>query len=386
MRHADNTSRGFTLLELTISLALGLIVLAATATLFYQSVKVNWVTSQRAELQSDFRAASNLLQRDIGMAGSGSLGQQGLAAGSVAMPSGVGVTVPVYPCSASACTYDNGVPVAYPGTAPAYYLYSVIPGPNLGITVNGQQSDIITLSYTDANLAMNCYTVSYVSTTSLLFTLPAVLPSTCILPTGVAAPQPLNAPVVGLQVGNMIMVTTTNGPAAVGVVSGPVVAGTTPCGATTCTTYTVPFALGDPGHINQPAILTGTIASLAGQTLSSAVRMLVITYYLDISPMDGVTPRLMRIQSGQAPVPVAENVSYMKFTYDVDSGGTYYAAQSTLPAGTNPTMITKINIAHLTMRSQLPGMSGYQGLDLQTSITPRNLTFGQEYPVSGSSY
>jgi len=382
----ENTNRGFTLLELMVSMAVGLTVLGAAATLFYQSVKINWVTSERAELQSDFRAASNLLARDIGMAGSGSLGQEGLAAGSVALP--VGGTVPVYPCSSTVCTYDNGVPVAYPNTGGANYLYSVIPGPNLGITVNGQQSDIITLSYTDANLAMNCYTVTYVSTTSLTFTLPAVLPTTCILPSGLAAPQALNDPVVGLLTGDMIMVTTTNGPAAMGVVSGPVVAGTTPCGATTCNTYTVPFALGDPGRINQPSIATGTIASLAGQTLTSAVRMLVITYYLDISPVDGVTPRLMRIQNGKAPVPVSENVSYLKFTYDVDSGGTYYAAQSALPAGTNPSMITKINIAHMTMRSQMHGgfATGYQGLDLQTSITPRNLTFGQEYPVSGSAY
>ena len=382
MQHREHTTRGFTLLELTIAMALGLVVLAATVTLFQQAVKMNWTTSQRAELQSDFRAASNLLSRDISMAGSGSLGQQGLAAGSVILPSGAGATIPVYPCSTNSCNYDNGVPVAYPAQAGANYLYSVIPGPSLGITVNGQLSDIITLSYTDANLAMNCYNVTYINTTSLLFTLPAVLPTTCILPTGFAAPQALNDPVVGLQLGDMVMISTTNGPAAMGSVSGPVTAST--CGAQPC--YTVPFAFGDPGHINQPAVATGTIASLAGTTLTAAVRMLVITYYLDISPTDGVTPRLMRVQAGKAPTPVAENVSYLKFTYDVDNGGTYYAGQSTLPAGTNPTMITKINIAHMAMRSQMHGQTGYQGLDLQTSITPRNLTFGQEYPISGSAY
>jgi prepilin-type N-terminal cleavage/methylation domain-containing protein len=380
MRHRENSSRGFTLLEMMISLALGLTVLSAAAMLFQQAVKMNWVASQRAEMQSDFRAASNILARDIAMAGAGSLGQQGLAAGSISLP--VSATASVYPCSSTACTYDNGVPVAYPASGGANYLYSVIPGPDLGITVNGQESDIITLSYTDANLAMNCYTVTYVSATSLTFTLPAVLPTTCILPSGIATPQALNDPVVGLLTGDIVMISTTNGPAAVGVVSGPVASAT--CAGQPC--YTVPFAAGDPGHINQPTIATGSLLSLAGQTLTAAVRLLVITYYLDISPVDGVTPRLMRIQSGKAPVPVAENVPYLKFTYDVDSGGTYYAAQTTLPAGTNPMMITKINIAHMTIRSQLHGQSGYQGLDLQTSITPRNLTFGQEYPVTGSAY
>jgi hypothetical protein len=48
-------------------------------------------------------------------------------------------------------------------------------------------------------------------------------------------------------------------------------------------------------------------------------------------------------------------------------------------------MITQVNIAHMTMRSQVPGRSGYQGLDLQTSISARNLTSQQEYPISGTN-
>jgi type IV pilus assembly protein PilW len=115
MRQAENTSRGFTLLELMIAMALGLIVLSATVGLFKQAVSMNWVTSQRAELQSDFRGASNLLSRDIGMAGAGSLGQQGLAAGSLSLP--VSGTPSVYPCSSSACSYVNGVPRGAPITS-----------------------------------------------------------------------------------------------------------------------------------------------------------------------------------------------------------------------------------------------------------------------------
>jgi hypothetical protein len=97
---------------------------------------------------------------------------------------------------------------------------------------------------------------------------------------------------------------------------------------------------------------------------------------------------LMRLQSGKAPAPVAENVTYLKFTYDVYNAGVVVANQATLPAGTNPGMITKVNIAHMTMRSQQSKYTGvgYQGLDLQTSIAARNLTSQQEYPISGSSY
>jgi len=383
MRHTGNTTRGFTLLEMMISLALGLTVISATLLLFKQSVSMNNVTSQRAELQSDFRAASNLLARDIGMAGAGSPGQTGLATGGVPMTP----TPAVYPCSTTTCNYINGASVAYPSLAGAYYLYSVIPGPNLGITVNGQQTDIITVSYTDANLALNCYNVTYTSATVLTFTQQSPLSTPCqssLTMTGAATPQPLNGSSgnpVGLFPGDMLMISTTSGPAAMAVVSSVGAVGT--CGGQPC--YPVTFASGDPGRVNQAAG-TGSISSLSALTLTGAVRQLVITYYLDISPVDGVTPRLMRVQNGKTPVPVAENVVYLKFTYDVDSGGTYYPMQTTLPAGTNPTMITKVNIAHMAMRSQLHQLAGYQGLDLQTSIAPRNLTFGQEYPVTGSSY
>jgi prepilin-type N-terminal cleavage/methylation domain-containing protein len=376
--------RGFTLMEMLVSMALGAFVIGMVAQLFSQALKVTWVTSQRAELQQDFRASANIMAKDISMAGAGALGQQGLAANSVALP--VSATLPIYPCSATACNFVNGGAVTYPAaTSGVRYLYSILPGPNLGIAINGRTTDILTISYTDANLALNCYSVAYTNATTIVFTLPAVLPSTCILPTGVAAPPALNDPVQGLKAGDMLMFSVSgSGPAAIGVVN--TVSAAT-CGAQPC--YTVTFPSGDPGNINQPTVAAGSMATLAPpKSIQTAVRLLLITYYLDLSPVDGVTPRLMRLQNGRTPAPVAENVEYLKFTYDVFNGGTVSANQATLPAGTTPAMITKVNIAHLAMRSQLQGQAagGYQGLDLQTSIAARNMTFQQEYPITGSAY
>jgi prepilin-type N-terminal cleavage/methylation domain-containing protein len=385
MRLRQETTRGFTLVELMTSMALGLIIMASAAMLFKMSVGLNFTTSQRAELQSDFRAASNLIAQDIGMAGAGSPGQAGLATGSVPVSS----TPSVYPCSTTTCNYINGSSVAYPSLSGAYYLYSVMPGPNLGITVNGQQTDIITLSYTDANLSLDCYNVTYTSSTSLTFTQQSPLSGSCQsslnMTTGQSVtPQTLNGSSgnpVGLFPGDTILISTTSGPAALAAVSS--VSSPSNCGGQPC--YVVSFATGDPGHLNQTSG-TGSVGSLSAASITGAVRQMVITYYLDISPVDGVTPRLMRLQSGKTPVPVVENVVYLKFTYDVDEGATYYPNQSALPTGSNPSMITKVNIAHMTMRSQLHGQTGYQGLDLQTSVCPRNLTFGQEYPITGTPY
>jgi hypothetical protein len=198
----------------------------------------------------------------------------------------------------------------------------------------------------------------------------------------VAAPQALNAAVVGLQAGDYILI----GQSAAAVVSTVATTAVTN-GALYSAAYLVNFTLGDPGHINQPTATNGSLKQLPiGASTLSAVRLLLITYYLDMSPTDGVTPRLMRVQSGKTPMPVAENVSYLKFSYDVDNNGVVMAGQRTLPAGVTPNMINKVNIEHMTIRSQMSGVKGYQGLDLQTSISARNLTMGQEYPISGSAY
>lgn len=384
MRRARNTMRGFTLLELLVSSAIGVVILGAGLQVYVECMKATFVTSEKSEMQQDFRAAANLLQRDISMAGAGALGQQGLASNTVGLASGTGSTEPVYPCSTTTCNYINGAPVAYTGAPSAPLIYSITPGYDLGITVNATEgpTDIITVSYADANLAMNCYTVDVVSATEVIFELPTTLPGTCVLPTGVTTVPALNAAGIGLQAGDIIMFNTT----AVGVVSS--IATTSTTSSSYSAAYEVMFNSGDPGHINQPTITTGTLKQLPTGISStiSAIRLLMITYYLDISPIDGVTPRLMRIQNGRLPAPVAEGVSCLKFSYDVDNSGVITANQTSMPAGVTPNMITKINILHMSIRSQLKGTTGYQSLDLQTSISARNLTMGQEYPISGSSY
>ncbi len=388
MRRTSNPSRGFTLLELMISAAVGLVLTASAIQLYSRALKASWLTSQRAEMQQDFRAAANLLQRDLSMAGAGALGQQGLSISAVGLPSTI---KPIYPCSQTACNYINGGAVTFPTACGTPCLYSIIPGPSLGIPISGQATDIITVASADTSLALNCYGASIDSTgTVMTFQLPATLPSTCILPTGVATPQNLNDAIFGLQAGDVVAFGTV----AVGVVTGAVTTCAPTAGFTSC--YTVNFAATDPGHINQPGKpgSSGNLSQFVSTTLptpastpitKSAVRLLVVTYYLAIPPSTGV-PTLMRIQNGKLPAPVAENVVYLKFTYDVYNNGTVSTGQSSLPVGTTPSLITKVNIAHMSMRSQLSNYGGYQGLDLQTSVAARNLTSQQEYQISGSSF
>ena len=94
------------------------------------------------------------------------------------------------------------------------------------------------------------------------------------------------------------------------------------------------------------------------------MRLLVVTYYIDNSP---TPPRLMRQVSGHTPMPVAENLVYLKFSYDLFNSTTNTPAVgcsnpgagtdgcSGASAGLLPNQITKINILNMAMDSTHEG-------------------------------
>jgi len=134
--------------------------------------------------------------------------------------------------------------------------------------------------------------------------------------------------------------------------------------------------------MNSTTAASGNLAHAAGA--GTGTRILVITYYIDntISP-----PRLMRQVSGHSPMPVAENLAYLQFSYDLFDDATNTPSPDRADGGAGltppllPNQITKINIKHMAMDSTLKGArGGYQGLDLETSVSARNLTYSNGYP------
>ncbi len=389
--------RGFSLLEMTVAMALGTLVLGAAVQLYSQGVSATWTVSQRAEMQQDFRAASNMLTKDLSLAGAGL--PNGAA---IALPSTI---TPLYGCDQSTCYLGagNNAGATYPlqGTTP--YLYGLIPGYNAGPTISTPpgQTDTITVVYTDTALYLNCYaptvTAKGVVTFAPVVTVPATAwPPPGCLPTGVTAsagvaPQYLNDAVVGLTAGDLVLM-TLNGTTMVAEVTG------TPT-STGANTFVVPFANNDPLHMNQTPS-TGGLNTIALNATSAGTpapcgrtgpcRIFVITYYVDnkVSP-----PRLMRQVNGHTPMPMADSTVYMKFSYDlynsttdapaiscVNPGQSGDVCKSGSSSGLLPNQITKINILHMATDSALHGTQGYQGLDLETSVSARNLTFANNYP------
>ena len=375
----DRTKResGFSLLEMVIAMALGMIVLGAAVQLYTQGVGATFKVSQRAEMQQDFRAASNMVLRDLSLAGAG-LGNNT----AIALPSG---STPRYGCDQSTCHLGtaNTSPGLYPLQSTTPYFYGLLPGYQQGPTINaGHPTDTITVAYTDTNFYLNCYTATVTSLGVVQFALPTTLPAGC-LPNGVTSPQAVSDAVVGLTIGDLVYVSLSSTPVVVEVTGAPTTTGPN--------TYSVPFANNDVLKMNQTASGKGINAAAVGASGTSPTRVFVITYYIDntLSP-----PRLMRQVSGHTPMPVAENVVYMQFNYDLFNDSTNSVAVacsnpgaaadgcSGASTGLPPNEVTKINIAHMAMNSTLKGaQGGFQGLDLVTSVSARDLTYNNSYPI-----
>jgi prepilin-type N-terminal cleavage/methylation domain-containing protein len=373
-RRSTKRENGFSLLEMTIAMALGTIVLGAAVQLYSQGVAATWTVSQRAEMQQDFRAASNMMTRDLSMAGAG-MGQ----GAAIQLPTSA--TIPQYGCDQTPKCYlgtVNTTAATYPEQGTTPYLYGLVPGYNGGPTINSLVNDVVTVAYTDSTFYLDCYTATIASTTTVTFALPGSTSSNCTSPTGNTGAQAVNDAVVGLTPGDLVLF-NFGSTQLVAEVNGSVSA------------TTVTFGTGDPLKMNQPAAATQSLAYqfTHGAVTGFATRILAITYYTDntVSP-----PRLMRQVNGHAPMPVAENIVYMKFNYDLYNTTTNSAAVGCsnpgaatdgcagASTGLLPNQITKINVQHMAMDSTLHGAKGYQGLDLETSVSARNLTYANKYP------
>jgi prepilin-type N-terminal cleavage/methylation domain-containing protein len=351
-----NPGHGFTLLELMISMAVGLIVMAALASLFKTGLDSTMLVMQRAETQQNMRAAINLLVKDISMAGAG------LPAGGIQLPSGAGSSPVKFGCDQGGTCH---VPVnAYPNNN---YMYGILPGYNNGVENNAVIpaapppviNDSITSIYADYNFPLYEYDVT--------FTVPGNGGQITLTPDAayVPPPPPVNA-AGGIQVGDLIMLSNSLG-TAVGEVTnlGP---------------GSITFADLDPLNMNQSGAAQNNIQAISNGANTVAYRLFAVTYYLTV-PGNGQTPRLMRQVNGLGASPVADNIINLQFAFDI-----YNSLNSALDpnqpnplnAGESPNLIQKINIVVMG-QSMLNHGSKSQNMYLATSVSARNMAFRNRY-------
>ena len=381
------TERGFTLLELTVASAIGLIVILAMTSLFKMGMDATFTVTERAETQQNMRAAIDLLTKDISLAGSGLL-TGGLQLGTAGLSK--------YACNQTGTCYVPSF--TYPsntGTGTANYMYGIIPGFSNGVesglaipNAPGQINDSITSIYCDYNFPLT----NFAFTVNAGGTSVGVAPATTIVPG-----SPTNIlQAGGLTTGDLLMFTVStpgNGTGVSGnslVQNAAVVAEITSIPNNTI----MDFNTTDPLNFNQAAgtnNLTAVAAAITaggGKAQTTVCRLYVVTYFLQVPPA-GVTvqtPRLMRQVNGYNAVPVADNIINLQFSYDVINGSSYISANVADPigAGLSPSLIQKVNMWVMGESITQDGKRS-QNMYLATSVSARNMSFCNSYSSSTTS-
>ncbi|HTC78086.1 MAG TPA: prepilin-type N-terminal cleavage/methylation domain-containing protein [Terriglobales bacterium] len=357
------TNRGFTLVELMVSMAVTLIVLGTALTVFKKSMDAATTVTAKAEMQANARAAINGIVRDLSQAGSGG------------MPWGGITGIPV----ASLFAHDtNGNDYLANNTYSQGVLYMVTPAWKSGPTsINPDPEDGVTLAYVDASLDWSAYSTTTINPAGDQVTMP---PGTT---------PAVTDPAYGPKVGDLMLLRNVNG-TAVGVVTAP------PGGST------IQFSAGDPLQMN------GGIAGLANPASNPATypattvnRLLMISYY--IQPLDAqgnplpfnapgaADFRLMRQVNALPPVPVAEHVVSLKFSYDLSDPNTAVETSNVFDAkipnpggGAPPTIpayneIRNVYVSVVSRSARANPDGGFYYSTLFTNVSPRNLSFHDRY-------
>jgi prepilin-type N-terminal cleavage/methylation domain-containing protein len=366
--HKQNAAQGFTLLELMVSMAVGLIAMAAMAMLFKTGMNSTMLVTQRIDTQENMRAGIDLMVKDISLAGAG------IPSGGIQLPYGNGSSLSKFGCDQTGtCHVTNHT---YPnGATYSNYMYGIIPGYQNGVENNAvipaapspAFSDSITVVYADFNALypLNQYVATFQAGSS----------GTVL---NLAQPVGGNLPSIKsngfLNQGDLIMISggSTNGSYAVGEITNLTASSSSP-GAT----GTLTFANSDPLNINQSGAAQGNLNTLSGAGGTfAATRIYVVTYYLTVPPA-GQTPRLMRQVNGLTPAPVADDIINLQFAFDNYNSSTQVldANQANpLGVGESPNNIQKVNIL-LMGQSIINNQKNSQNLYLATDVSASNMSY-----------
>ena len=367
MQRKQHNAMGFSMTEMLLAMALGLIIIGSTMQLLKSGMDATVFATQQSDMQQNVRAALNLIAKDVSMAGSG------LPQGGLSLPNGAGATASLFGKDPNKTWLANNT---YPtgnigGSNVTNYMFGIIPGSGNGmesgeagnIVATRQTPDAITVIYQDYVFPLNQYTVSWPDNTgtSINVAQPAAPPA------GFPAILSSN----GIQVGDLILLQNSRG-SAVGEVTG-----------ITNNGGTLGFANADTLNMNQSGAANANIAYLdvgSPPPTTVATRIWAVSYFIEV-PANGQPPRLMRQVNSQPATPVSDNIIGLTFTYDLCDGtnGPNCAALSNpIASGFSPNLIHKVNI-QIMGQSLVPYSNWSRSTVLTTSVSTRALSFKQRY-------
>jgi prepilin-type N-terminal cleavage/methylation domain-containing protein len=373
---------GFSLIELIVSLAVTMLIMGGTFTAMTQAMKSHETAKLMTGMNSNLRVAMDIVIRDLLQTAQGMPNSK-----RVEVPNGLGAQTIVRP-GPTAMTF-----VAAPSMPAISY------GPNLGPTVDGHATDMLTLLIGDS--AVNNVPLRRFTTSGGGFRLTVALPA---IPGGINI---TDGGVDDLRVGDLIMLQRGSD--------------TTLMYVSTLVTGTQDITMvpGDPLRLNQfdpddgnPATeemggtLNQVLATLpaeptaigndpvTGQPIvcqTRLTRISMVTYYLSPTS-DPSNPALMRTVNAGTANAIGFGLDDLKLTYDLVADGVASPTNLRLvaadlvingPCGPEPCSENQIRKVNLTLagRSRTVSTSSrrYFRNTLFSQVSIRNLAFVDEY-------
>jgi len=353
-RSSNRSDLGFTLVELLMAIVVTIIIVGGGILVFTNSVQSSTRSLKYSDIQTEARAALSQITRDLSQAGTG------VPLNGIAIPSRTaGGADPNFSCDATQCYTGADIPFTQG------LLYKITPGNAIGPTIS-EPSDAIKLVYVDPTLNWAGVQAAGIAPNGGSVTMPA------------ATVPAVNDPALGITPGDVMLLQNANG-SAVGIV-------------TAVAAQTIFFGP-DPLNINQLNAPSGNIKALGTPgtnpltyPATQVSRLIMVTYFIQpfVGP-NGPDARIMRQVGTHSPVPIAEHIEDLKFTYDVvDPISNALTANSLdasigVPPVSQPNQIRKVNISVTARATRREAAGDFLRINLTTSIGPRNLSFRDRY-------
>jgi prepilin-type N-terminal cleavage/methylation domain-containing protein len=383
--------RGFTLIELMVSMSIVVSVVAIATDALMQAEHVTTMVAYEANTQENLRAGMHFMVRDLAQAG------EGIPQGGISLPytATSAVNRPgTFPATIFPAAYIT-LPAITPGSLAGQLATSINPTTNAVLT--GTNTDIINIIYADNVLTDTPggnYLYSYPvvqaapSTPVCAGTISATGASVTLAPACFLMPGTTNP----ITAGNLIMFHNQNGTALEYVTS---VAG-----------QTINFAGGDPAGLNQTGKLNGTVANLATTPgvfpPTTITRVWMVTYYVDSTT--ATDPQMIRQVNypgypAGAPVnppqAIADDIENLGFSYDItsstDPAGTYTNGPGNAAAPVSPDTPAQIRAVNVFLAGRSENTYTAQTTpiflrnNLSTQVSIRSLSFTNQFNTSATS-
>jgi len=370
-----NISRddGFTLAELLVATSVMLLVTGTALTTFRNALTINDSAAQLADANQNLRAGTNQLIRDLMTAG------RIIGPGGIPLPTGAGVNAFSRPGPPNTTMTFNLVT----DDDTSLNLPDITTGYQLGATINGSQTDMVTIMTVDEFMpVIQGPPVILASPTSIEGTIAPDGSSVAFPPTSVWLVGDTTYDTGPINVGDLVLFKNANGMAMQTV--------------TSKDTTHIYFAVTDWFHFNQRGTaLSGTVLSIKNTVDTTSafpttmlMRAVMITYYVDNTTTPG-TPRLTRLVNHFTPQALAGVVEDLDLSYDLVDGVINPTAITSLPftdvgAGVtyNSNQIRKVNI-HVGVRSETASKptQDYVRNHVSTAVDVRSLASVDRYVV-----